>query len=82
VNLHPFTSVQTPSELTAVDYLARFIAAVINEQLGRWIEHIYMTRIACWYNMVDAGCQYENAAQAQTDRSKKSTGKGKEGTTD
>jgi hypothetical protein len=68
---YPFTSVQSPSELTAVDRMRDLwptLPTAINEQLGRWIEHILRDYVACWYNMVDAGCQYENAAQAQTDR--------------
>jgi hypothetical protein len=68
---YPFTTVSSPSELTAVDRMRDLwptLPSVINEQLGRWIEHILRDYIACWYNMVDAGCQYENAAQAQTDR--------------
>jgi hypothetical protein len=54
------------------------LPTVINEQLGRWIEHILRDYIACWYNMVDAGCQYENAAQAQTDRQQKEAQEKKE----
>jgi hypothetical protein len=71
---YPFTTVESVEELTAVDRMKDLwptLPSVVNEQLGRFIEHILRDYIACWYNMVDAGCKYENAAQAQKERKEK-----------
>jgi hypothetical protein len=86
---YSFTDANPPGTSTAAVRMQELWPTLpnqVNEQLGRWIEHILRDYVSVWFSSVDAGCHYIDAAAAKQQKEQSELSKEskemKEGTVD